>query len=223
MQEMQAWSLAQELRSHVPQGEKQNIKQYCEKLNKDLKTTQEFQLPLASAWIPSLVRDLRNPPILCVAKTNQPTNQTTITTGKKKKKPFIIPLVSSGGPRRINCILSLVSSRILSVPDCRKVVRTPYDPLYPPRFSFLKSEKITQIWILNSDQNSHQTPCVWDGALWTCLLDARALDLLTTPLGSRRTILRPVHPIQPGKITHLSFSLAPSWMGTLWPQRASHN
>ena len=27
----------------------QNIKKYCEKLNKDLKTTQEFQLPLQGA------------------------------------------------------------------------------------------------------------------------------------------------------------------------------
>ena len=139
----------------------------------------------------------KNPPILCAAKTNQPNKQTNNNNNRKKKKKTLHNSYSliRWPEGRINYILSLVSSRILSVPDCRKVVGTPYDPLYPPCFSFLKSKKITQIWILNSDQNSHQTLCVWDGALGTCLLDARALDLLTTPLGSSRTILdSPPHP-----------------------------
>ena len=140
------------------------------------------------------------PPILCADKTNQPNKQTTITTEKKTKKQKKNTLHNSSSlilwpEGRINSVLPLFSSRILNVPDCRKLVGTPYDPLYPPCISFLKSKRIIQIWILNSDQNSHQTACVWGGALGTCLLDTGALDLLTIPSGSNRTILdSPHHP-----------------------------
>lgn len=161
-------------------------------MNKDLKTTQEFQLPLHGAWIPSPGQGIQESTYtLC---TNQPTNQPNNNNNRKKKETFIIPLVSSGGPRRINCILSLVSSRILSVPDCRKVVRTPYDPLYPPRFFLSKSGKInpkSEFWIqikFTSD------PVCLGWGLWTCLLDAGAL-ICSLPLSSRRTILdSPPHP-----------------------------
>lgn len=152
------------------------------------------------------------PPILRAAKTNQPNKQATITTEKQNKTKDLHNSSSlfRWPEGRINFIQSLFSSRILNVPDSRKLIGIPYDLLYLPCISFLKSERITQIWILNSYKNSHQTLCVWGGALGTCLLDTRALDLLTTPLGSSRTILD-IHPILPRKRTHLSFSPTPEW------------